>query len=266
LHKISVDLPKKHGRGGQSAGRFARIRLEKRHNYLTKVAALTTQCFITADKANVSGLIMAGLAEFKKDLQKGDLLDSRLRPLILGTVDVSYGGESGFNQAIELSGEILRDVKFMEEKKLLGDFFEKIELDAGLYCYGVHDTMYALEQGAVEKLIVWEELDLLRLELQNSVTGEKKISFLSPKQRGDKATFTDEATGAELELKEEVQYLEWLTMNFKSFGTELALVSDKTTEGTQFCKGFGGIGGTLRWKLEMHVSDEFPTDDEEDFM
>ena len=36
LHKFSVDLPKKHGRGGQSALRFARLRLEKRHNYLRK--------------------------------------------------------------------------------------------------------------------------------------------------------------------------------------------------------------------------------------
>jgi peptide chain release factor subunit 1 len=33
---IYVDLPKKHGRGGQSALRFARLRLEKRHNYLRK--------------------------------------------------------------------------------------------------------------------------------------------------------------------------------------------------------------------------------------
>ena len=32
VHKFSVDLPKKHGRGGQSALRFARLREEKRHN------------------------------------------------------------------------------------------------------------------------------------------------------------------------------------------------------------------------------------------
>ncbi len=37
LHKVSVDLPKKHGRGGQSALRFARLRMEKRHNYVRKV-------------------------------------------------------------------------------------------------------------------------------------------------------------------------------------------------------------------------------------
>jgi hypothetical protein len=39
LHKFSVDLPKKHGRGGQSALRFARLRMEKRHNYVRKVRA-----------------------------------------------------------------------------------------------------------------------------------------------------------------------------------------------------------------------------------
>ena len=37
LHKFQVDLPKKHGRGGQSALRFARLRMEKRHNYVRKV-------------------------------------------------------------------------------------------------------------------------------------------------------------------------------------------------------------------------------------
>ena len=37
LGKFTVELPKKHGRGGQSALRFARLRMEKRHNYVRKV-------------------------------------------------------------------------------------------------------------------------------------------------------------------------------------------------------------------------------------
>lgn len=45
LHKFSVDLPKKHGRGGQSALRFARLRLEKRHNYKRKVAEIAVNNF-----------------------------------------------------------------------------------------------------------------------------------------------------------------------------------------------------------------------------
>ena len=44
LHKFTVDLPKKHGRGGQSALRFARLRMEKRHNYVRKVRSVQCQC------------------------------------------------------------------------------------------------------------------------------------------------------------------------------------------------------------------------------
>jgi peptide chain release factor subunit 1 len=91
LHKFNVDLPKKHGRGGQSALRFARLRLEKRHNYLRKVAESAVQMFITNDKATVSGLILAGSAEFKSKLSTSDMFDPRLQAIVQKIVDVSYG-------------------------------------------------------------------------------------------------------------------------------------------------------------------------------
>jgi len=123
ITKFSVDLPKKHGRGGQSALRFARLRMEKRHNYVRKVAETAVQCFITDDKVNVTGLILAGLADFKTELHQSDMFDPRLQVKVLKRVDVSYGGENGFNQAIELAAETLGDVKFIQEKKLIGKYF-----------------------------------------------------------------------------------------------------------------------------------------------
>jgi len=39
---------------------------------------------------------------------------------VIKIVDVSYGGENGFNQAIELASEALGNVKFIQEKKLIG--------------------------------------------------------------------------------------------------------------------------------------------------
>merc|ERR1712024_363914 len=97
LHKFSVDLPKKHGRGGQSALRFARLRLEKRHNYVRKVAEIATQLFISNDKPNISGMILAGSAAFKTELSQSDMFDPRLQAKIIKLVDVSYGGENGFS-------------------------------------------------------------------------------------------------------------------------------------------------------------------------
>ena len=98
MHKFTVDLPKKHGRGGQSALRFARLRDEKRHNYVRKVAELAVQHFITTDKVNVTGLVLAGSADFKTELSLSDMFDQRLAAKVIKVVDVSYGGENGFNQ------------------------------------------------------------------------------------------------------------------------------------------------------------------------
>ena len=41
------------GRGGQSALRFARLRMEKRHNYVRKVAETAVQMYITNDKVYI---------------------------------------------------------------------------------------------------------------------------------------------------------------------------------------------------------------------
>ncbi|KAJ8528101.1 hypothetical protein K7X08_015552 [Anisodus acutangulus] len=201
LHKFSVDLPKKHGRGGQSALRFARLRMEKRHNYVRKTAELATQFYINpaTSQPNVSGLILAGSADFKTELSQSDMFDPRLQAKILNVVDVSYGGENGFNQAIELTAEILANVKFIQEKKLIGKYFEEISQDTGKYVFGVDDTLKVLEMGAIETLIVWENLDITRYVLKNSSSGETVVKHLNKEQEADQSNFRDPETNAEFE-------------------------------------------------------------------
>lgn len=50
-------------------------------------------------------------------------------------------------------------------------------------------------------------------------------------------------TGQEHELIESMPLLEWFANNYKKFGATLEIVTDKSQEGSQFVKGFGGIGG-----------------------
>jgi len=263
LHKFTVDLPKKHGRGGQSALRFARLRMEKRHNYVRKVAETAVQLFISNDKPNISGMILAGSADFKTELSQSDMFDPRLQAKIIKLVDVSYGGENGFNQAIELAAESLANVKFIQEKKLINSYFDQISQDTGKYCFGVEDTLRALEMGAVETLICWENLDIQRYSLKNHTSGETKILHLTTEQEKDKTHFTDKETGVELELEESMPFLEWLANNYKSFGATLEIITDRSQEGSQFVRGFGGIGGMLRYKVDFQAMqcDDFGDED-----
>ncbi|KAK5779803.1 translation termination factor eRF1 PWA37_001020 [Arxiozyma heterogenica] len=266
LHKFTVDLPKKHGRGGQSAVRFARLREEKRHNYVRKVAEVAVQNFITNDKVNVKGLVLAGSADFKNDLNKSELFDPRLAEKVVQVVDISYGGENGFNQAIELSAEALSNVKFVQEKKLLDHYFDQISQDTGKFCYGIDDTLKALDLGAIETLIVFENLETIRYVFKDS-EDQEVIKMVDPKST-DKSYVLDKATGKEMDLIEEKPLVEWLAENYKNFGATLEFITDKSQEGSQFVTGFGGIGGLLRYKVNFEQlidesDDEYYDDDGE---
>ncbi|PIN24236.1 Peptide chain release factor 1 (eRF1) [Handroanthus impetiginosus] len=210
LHKFTVDLPKKHGRGGQSALRFARLRMEKRHNYVRKTAELATQFFINPNTSqpNVAGLILA------------DMFDPRLQAKILNVVDVSYGGEN-----------------VIQDKRLIGKYFEEISQNTGKYAFGVDDTLKTLEMGGIETLII-------------------VIKHLKKEEEGDQNNFRDMATSAELEVQEKMPLLEWFANEYKRFGCTLGFVTNKSQEGSQFCCGFGGIGGILRYQLDIRSFDE----------
>ncbi|CAG5105598.1 Oidioi.mRNA.OKI2018_I69.chr1.g2275.t1.cds [Oikopleura dioica] len=245
IQKFDVDLPKKHGRGGQSALRFARLRMEKRHNFVRKVAETAVKCFIKDDK--------------------------RLAAKVIRTVDVSYGGENGFNQAIELVQDDLSNVKFVQEKKLICQYFDEISRDTGKYCFAIGDTVSALEQGAVETLIIWENLDIKRYVFRNPVSESNEVKYLNQTEERDRKHFVDKSTGQELETVSVEPFIDWLVdtdetnqPNYKQYGTQLEIVTDRSQEGAQFVKGFGGIGGLLRYPVDFAAQEYISDDDDFD--
>lgn len=248
IHRLSVDLPKKHSKGGQSSMRFARIRLEKRLQYIKKIAELVTQLFITNDRPNVSGLILAGSAEFKNFLSKKEMMDERLRPIIMKIVDIAYGADNGLNQAIELSADVLSNVKFVHEKRVISKFFGEIRDSTNRYSAGVVETVAALNMAAVETLILWEDLRHVRVTVHHPTQGERIVVCL-PEEMEKRVNPVDE-NGNKLEYSVE-SLSEWIAENYEKFNCQLEIVTNKSSEGMQFVRGFGGIGGILRYALDM---------------
>ena len=58
--------------------------------------------------------------------------------------------------------------------------------------------------------------------------------------------------------------LEWFANNYKTFGAALEIITDRSQEGSQFCRGFGGIGGLLRYKVDFQDT-EYESDDNDLF-
>ena len=66
----------------------------------------------------------------------------------------------------------------MQEKKLIQKYFDEISQDTGKYCFGIEDTLKGLEMGAVETLIVWENLDMTRYTLRNAAGGNPSLLLM----------------------------------------------------------------------------------------
>lgn len=97
--------------------------------------------------------------------------------------------------------------------------------------------------------------------MKNPSTNEEKVLILTPAQEKDKSNFVE--NGVDLELVESMSLLEWLANNYKKFGATLEIITDRSQEGSQFVKGFGGIGGLLRYQVDLGslVVDEDDFDD-----
>ncbi|KAK4835644.1 hypothetical protein QYF36_012425 [Acer negundo] len=258
VHKFKVELPKKHGRGGQSALRFSHLQIESRHNYLRKTAEQAAKCFIDPEtnKPNVVGLILAGSAEFKTELSQSDMFDPRLRGKVLKVLDISFSGKEEINQ------------------------------DTGKYVFGIDDTIKALEMGVIEILLVGKDLGINRFVLKNIVSNELTIKHLNKEQEADHSNFQDSDTASEFEVasstaaragalagdpgcfplddeEDKMALVEWLSYHYTEFGCSMEFVTNKSEEGSQFCSVFDGIGGILRYEVDIRAFDEDSDDDDD---
>ena len=113
--------------------------------------------------------------------------------------------------------------------------------------------------GACETIIVWEGLEDVRYTLKNA-EGELSVKIVAPGAL--KENFLIDKDGSELEIVSDMPFLEWLAENYKNYGATVEFVTDRSSEGAQFVKGFGGIGALLRYKVNF---EQLMSDDEDEF-
>lgn len=112
--------------------------------------------------------------------------------------------------------------------------------------------MAALEMSALDTIIVWEDLEIVRYELKSAAGKMSIVHLASEAEKGkNRALFVDPETDGDLEIVDKQPLVEWFANNYKNFGATLEYVTNRSQEGSQFVRGFGGIGGLLRWKVDF---------------
>ncbi|MFB6254819.1 MAG: peptide chain release factor aRF-1, partial [Halobacteriaceae archaeon] len=168
-------VPGKQRKGGQSAQRFARLRLEAIDNFYQEVASMANDLFVP-ERHELDGVLVGGPSPTKDEFLDGDYLHHEIQDQVLGKFDVAYTDESGLYDLVDAAEETLADAELMEDKSIMEDFFK--ELNAGdLATYGFEQTRKNLMMGAVETLLISEDLrkDVIIYECPNDHTEREPI-------------------------------------------------------------------------------------------
>jgi peptide chain release factor subunit 1 len=252
VKEITSGIPGKMRAGGQSARRFERQREAKILEFFNRIGEYVTEIFLEIE--NLRGIIIAGPGPMKYDFEKGDYLHYQLKPKVIATIDTAYTSEQGAKEVVDKAPEIMRQVRYIEEKRLMQDFLYEIGHDTALATYGENDVRHALNVGAVRTLILSDTLDIARVTVKCTACDYSKKETLKIK---DVESLKQSLTGQpcprckspSLVANDVKDVVEEFAELAEQANADVEVVSTDTEEGQMLRNAFGGIAAILRFKL-----------------
>lgn len=253
VRQITSGVPGKTRAGGQSARRFERLREMRLQEYFRRVGEHANETFLPIE--NLKGLIIAGPGPTKYDFEKGDYLNYMLKEKILDTVDTAYVDEQGVKEVVDKAPEIMRKVRYIEEKQIMQQFLYEIGHDTGMATYGEQEVRKALEAGAVKTLLLSEGLDIVRVKVKCNSCGYEeqqtmKSQMLTSFEQNLYGKPCPKCKSPALAITETQELIENFAQLAEYTNTEVEMISSETEEGQMLKNSFGGIAAILRFKLQ----------------
>ena len=157
IRKMSSGVPGKVRAGGQSSQRFERVTEGLAKEFFKRVADSMKEIFFNMPK--LKGILIGGPIPTKEEfLQKGELV-TKLKDMVIGVKNLGNTDESGLEDLVVISQDILSQQEIIKEKKLLEKFFETLGKNPDKAVYKIDDIKKALKYGAVQILILSKKLD-----------------------------------------------------------------------------------------------------------
>lgn len=245
-------IPGKHRAGGQSARRFERLREANILAYFKRVGEHANTIFMAIP--NLKGIIIGGPGPTKYDFEKGDFINYMLKQKILDMVDTAYTSDQGVEEVVERAPEILKKVRYVEEKKIMQDFLYQIGHDTGLASYGMEEVKRALQAGTVQTLLLSEGLNIIRTTVKCSACGNEfqetmKETALPPFEQSLIGKPCPKCKAPSLAIAETTDLIDDFAELAEQVGANVEIISTESEEGQMLKNSFGGIAAILRFKL-----------------
>lgn len=157
LNKSHSEVPGKMKAGGQSAQRFARLREGAIKDHYKKVADHMKDEFL--GMTELKGIIIGGPSTTITDFLNKNYLTGDVMKKIIAKKDLSYTDEFGLQELVDKSQDVLQEEEIAHEKSVMQRFFSFLNTEPGMVAYGRADIELRITQGAIETLLLSEELD-----------------------------------------------------------------------------------------------------------
>ncbi len=238
-------VPSKHHQGGQSSVRFERLIEIAAHEFYKKVADNATTVFLDSI-LELQGILIGGPGATKDFFVKENYLHHELQKKVVSPLfDTGYTDESGLKEIVDAAQGAIQNMQLMIEKDYMQRLFREIrKQDGGLSAYGEADVRAAAEMGAVDTLLISEELKKSRVTISCSNGHTHTLTVNDP---------DDPILCPDCNQVAKVTSSEDLIDNFfeiaDSFNARLQLISGDSEEGDMLLKAFGGIAAILRYRV-----------------
>ena len=177
IQKMTSGVPSKVRAGGQSSQRFHRITEGLTKEFYKRIAEEMKKVFFEMPK--LKGIIIGGPVPTKDEFIDGEYLPTKLREIILARKDIGDSDESGLNELVEKSKDVLSNQEIVREKKILEKFFERLGTRGEMAIYKEEEIRKAIEYGAVDMIIISKSFDKKKIKefknLAESISAEFEI-------------------------------------------------------------------------------------------
>ncbi len=253
IRQETSGVPGKTRAGGQSARRYERLREMRLQEYFKRIGEHANEVFLSLK--DLKGLIVGGPGPTKYDFDKGDYLNYMLKSRIIGIIDTGYVNEQGVKEVVDRAPEIVRKIRYIEEKEVMQRFLYEIGHDTGLTTYGEEEVRKTLEAGAVKTLLLSEGLDILRVRVKcNACSYEQQHTLKSQTLTSFEQNLFGKpcprCKSPALSIVDTQDLIEDFAELAEHANTEVEMISGETEEGQMLKKSFGGIAAILRFKLQ----------------
>ena len=160
--EMQSNIMGKHRQGGQSAQRFERLIEEHAHKFFKRSAEHASNYWLGLIE-NMEGIIIGGPGATKDQVLRGEFFHHEIAKLVRKpTFDVGYSNESGLRELVQRAGGLMHEIELDAERQLVDRFLSEIMRQHPKATYGEMMVRSALDQGAVDTLLLSEGLRKVR--------------------------------------------------------------------------------------------------------